>query len=114
MDTATRDRNKDIRLLGKFVEVYCDGRHSGIEHVTVTLSDGLGSRMICPECRSFLEYAIVKRVNCPLVDEKPSCKHCRVHCYDKLHREKVKEIMAFAGLRLMLRGRLDYIWHYFF
>lgn len=114
MDTATRQRNKDIRLLGKFVEVYCTSRHSSVEHLTVTLPEGLGSRVICPECAGFLEYAIIKRVKCPLVDEKPSCKHCRVHCYDKPRREKVKEIMSYSGRRLMLRGRLDYIWHYFF
>ena len=63
---------------------------------------------------SFLEYAITKRLKCPLEAEKPTCKHCRIHCYDKLRREKVREIMSYAGRKLMMRGRLDYLWHYFF
>jgi hypothetical protein len=53
-------------------------------------------------------------MNCPLEAEKPTCKHCRIHCYDKTHREKVREIMSYSGRKLMMRGRLDYLWHYFF
>lgn len=114
METITRQQKKDIRLLGKFVEVYCAGQHAGAVCSSVVLPAGLGKRSICAECRSFLEYAIAKRLKCPLEAEKPTCKHCRIHCYDKVRREKVREIMSYAGRRLMMRGRLDYIWHYFF
>ena len=43
-----------------------------------------------------------------------TCKHCHVHCYRPGHREKVREIMRFSGRHLILRGRLDLLWHYFF
>lgn len=114
MDTLNRSQKKDIKLLGKFVEVYCTGKHSDVESVSVTLPDGLGDRVLCPECAKFLEYAILKRIKCPLEDEKPSCKHCRIHCYDTAHREKVRKIMSYTGRKLMMKGRVDYIWHYFF
>lgn len=114
MNCCNAQQKKDIRLIGKFVEVYCAGKHTGAEHVPVALPGGLGDRSLCPECRLFLEYAIVKRLKCPLEAEKPSCKHCRIHCYDKTHREKVREIMSYAGRKLMMRGRVDYLWHYFF
>ncbi len=114
METITSRQKKDIRLLAKFVEVYCTGNHRTAEHAPLVLPEGLGKRSLCPECTSFLEYGISKRLKCPLEAEKPTCKNCRIHCYDKQRREKVREIMAYAGRKLMMHGRLDYLWHYFF
>lgn len=114
MDNINSKQKKDIRLLGKFVEVYCAGRHNSYERKPLPLPAGLGERNLCRECSSFLEYAISRRLCCPLEADKPICKHCRIHCYDAPRREKVREIMSYAGRRLVMRGRLDYLWHYFF
>jgi hypothetical protein len=114
MEMVTRQQKKDITLIGKFVEVYCNGKHCGAELTPFDLPAGLGKRTLCPECASFLGYAITRRLKCPLEAEKPTCKHCRTHCYAKPQLAKVKEIMAYSGRKLMMRGRLDYIWHYFF
>ena len=114
MKTITMHQKKDIKLLGKFTEVYCNSKHRDALHVDFVLPADIGKRKLCPECAAFLEYAIAKRLKCPLEAEKPTCKHCRIHCYDAPRREKVREIMSYAGRRLMMRGRLDYLWHYFF
>ena len=114
MESLTKHQKKDIRLLGKFVEVYCAGKHQDAGRSAFALPADLGVRRLCPECSVFMKYAVTRRIKCPLEAEKPSCKHCRTHCYNKSNLEKVKEIMAYSGMKLMLRGRLDYIWHYFF
>ncbi len=114
METLNRQQKKDIRLIGKFVEVYCNAKHRGAGQLPAPLPAGLGERTLCPECSLFLEYAIFKRMKCPLEAEKPTCKHCRIHCYDKPRRDMIREIMSYSGRKLMMRGRLDYIWHYFF
>ena len=114
METMTKQQLKDIRLIGKFVEVFCSGKHADTEKQPFLLPQVLGERLLCPECAAFMAYAIAKRMKCPLEVEKPSCKHCRIHCYAKAEREKVREIMAYSGRKLMLRGRFDYVWHYFF
>lgn len=114
METVTRQQKKDIRLIGKFVEVYCKGRHGVTERLAFHLPAEAGERRLCSECAAFMEYAIARRMKCPLEAEKPTCKRCRIHCYAKPQREKIREIMAWSGKRLMLRGRLDYVWHYFF
>jgi RNase P subunit RPR2 len=114
METITKEQKKDIRLLGKFVEVYCAAKHPGADRSAVGLPAELAPRLLCQECASFLEYAVSRRVRCPLEAEKPTCKHCRIHCYDQQRREKVREIMSYVGRRLVMRGRLDYLWHYFF
>ena len=67
----------------------------------------------CSECRGLLEHGLEKRRTCPL-EPKPTCKNCRIHCYSREYRAKIREIMAFSGRKMILRGRLDYLWHYFF
>lgn len=114
MEAITRHQKKDIRLIGKFVEVYCIGKHGGLDKQPFSLPENLGERRMCAECARFMAYAVARRLKCPLEAEKPSCKHCRIHCYAKPQLAKVKEIMEYSGKKLMMGGRLDYIWHYFF
>ncbi|MFA5514929.1 MAG: nitrous oxide-stimulated promoter family protein [Desulfuromonadales bacterium] len=113
----TRKESKDLRVLAWFTAVFCRARHSGEKLPLPANADlatiGLERYRCCTECREFLAYAIARRRKCPL-DPKPTCKHCHVHCYRPGHREKVKEIMRFSGRRLLLRGRLDLLWHYLF
>ncbi|SHJ56166.1 Nitrous oxide-stimulated promoter [Malonomonas rubra DSM 5091] len=112
----TRKERKDLKVLALFTSVYCKAHHqagrSPIENLPPELSHLSGYRC-CTECTEFLLYAIERRLKCPL-DEKPSCKHCTIHCYRPGHREKVREIMRFSGKALIRKGRLDLLWHYFF
>jgi hypothetical protein len=114
METMTKHQQRDIRLLGKFVEVYCNGKHGTVLRSDFPLPEELGRRRLCTACSEFMSYAIARRQNCPLESEKPTCKNCRIHCYAAPQRTQVREIMSYAGRRLMMRGRMDYLWHYFF
>lgn len=99
----------DLSVLTLFTAVYCAGhKHPGREPL-----EGARGEAVCPECRDFLTYACERRRRCPL-KPKPTCKHCPVHCYRPGHRGRVKEIMRYSGKRLILRGRFDLLWHYFF
>ncbi len=114
----TRRERKDLRVLALFTAVYCRARHEGekapLDEAGQGLPGiGLGRRPLCAGCREFLAYAVRRRLLCPL-DPKPTCRHCHLHCYRPGHREKVREIMRFSGRHLILRGRLDLLWHYFF
>ena len=114
MKLLTKQQRSDITLIGKFVEVYCAGKHGATERSDFAVQTHNATRKLCSECSAFMTYAITKRLKCPLEAEKPSCKHCRIHCYAPQEREKIREIMSYAGRKLMMRGRLDYVWHYFF
>jgi len=105
---------KDLRLLALFTQIYCKHHHAGRALVKADLDlPATDSYHYCAACAEFLTYAFERRRRCPL-DPKPSCKHCQVHCYRPGHREKVREIMRFSGKKLICRGRLDLLWHYFF
>ena len=114
----TKRELKDLKVLLQFTSVYCRVKHSAATRVVCTaeaelLRLPLGSYPVCNECEAFLLYAFERRLRC-LLEDKPACKHCPVHCYKPEHREKVKEIMKFSGQHLIKRGRLDLLWHYFF
>jgi hypothetical protein len=116
-DQSDKQEIKDFKVLAQFTAVYCRAHHQGAKRPLQPSEvdvEGLNlePHSLCEKCREFLAYAIERRQRCPL-DPKPSCKHCEIHCYRPGHREQVREIMRFSGRRLMLRGRLDLLWHYF-
>jgi hypothetical protein len=116
MEQFTDRQKKDLKILIDFIRTYCASRHQ--EQADVALPAELSEAFrrgitLCPDCQGLLDHAIMKRRKCPL-DPKPSCKNCHVHCYSKDYRTKIREIMAFSGRRMIMRGRLDYLWHYFF
>lgn len=116
--SLTRRERKDLRILALFTSVYCRAHHAVPRSALSATDEELRSLPfdrypVCAECAGFLAYAFERRLRCPL-EEKPSCKHCPVHCYRPGHREKVREIMRFSGRHLICRGRLDLLWHYLF
>jgi len=111
-----RQLHKDLKTLVKFVRVYCRHRHPAEPKQPVTLKThdvaALAGKPIelCAECRRLLAHALVKRSRCPL-EPKPACKHCPEHCYQPTYRKQIREVMKYSGRRLVLSGRLDYLWH---
>ena len=103
MKAGTTDqskRDKDLRMLAWFIRTYCRGNHG--------IKSGL-----CPDCQDLFNYAEKRRKLCPL-DPKPTCRKCEIHCYKPEYREKIRLVMRYSGKRIILRGRLDLIPHYFF
>ena len=92
---------KDIRVLETFIECYCRGKHNSRKGE------------LCADCAELLRYSRTRREKCPL-HPKPACKHCPTHCYGKRQLAEIRTVMAYSGKRLLLRGRLDLLWHYFF
>ena len=111
--------HRDLRTLTKFVEVYCQRRHRHAAKADARLKtphlDALADCAVnlCSECGELLAHAVVKRASCPL-DPKPACKHCPAHCYQPQYREDIREVMRYSGRRLVLSGRLDYLWRLLF
>jgi hypothetical protein len=111
--------DKDLRVLVRFITIYCDHRHAEAAREAFALQgvDGrvLGKRpvVLCHPCRKLLAHALVKRSRCPL-DPKPACKHCPVHCYHPTYRQNIREVMRYSGRRLVLSGRLDLLYHLLF
>ena len=94
-------KRKDQLILEQFVHVYCEGKH------------GTSNAQLCAGCADLLSYSLQRLERCPQ-DPKPACKHCEIHCYKPAYRDQIRDVMRYSGKRLLLRGRLDLLWHYLF
>ena len=118
MESIDKGQLTDLKILARFIELFCRAKHdsstSGAVPVPEFLQDG-GKRQLtlCRDCAQLLEHGIKKRALCPLTP-KPACKNCHIHCYTPEYRRQIREIMAYSGRKMVLRGRLDYLWHYYF
>lgn len=110
---------KDLKTLALFISLYCRYQHasapkSPTEMKTHDVSAIAGRRIeLCPECAKLLAHAFTKRSHCPL-HPKPQCKHCPSHCYHPTYRAQIREVMRFSGKKMLLAGRLDYLFHLLF
>jgi hypothetical protein len=117
-DLLPASQLSDLKVLVEFVHLYCAIKHTERARQPVTLHPELDllfskKTVLCDECSELLSYGVQKREKCPL-EPKPTCKNCHIHCYSSEYRAKIRKIMAFSGRRMVLKGRLDYLWHYFF
>lgn len=68
---------------------YCRDRH--------------GSKaVLCDDCEALLAYARQRLLHCPFQEGKTTCGKCPVHCYTPSKREKIREVMRYAGPRMLL------------
>lgn len=58
---------------------------------------------LCDDCRSLHDYAMHRIEKCPYCPDKPTCANCAIHCYKPDRREQVREVMRYAGPRMLRR-----------
>ena len=80
------------------VKLYCKGKHQNAE--------------LCADCKELIEYTHHKLENCKFGNDKPTCKKCSVHCYQKNQQEKIKTVMHYAGPRMIWNYPLKAIMHF--
>ena len=97
---GTKHIDKDLKVIRRFVEVYCRHHHD---------TNGAGP---CEACRDLVDHARRRLERCPY-DPKPKCKNCSTHCYRPDYRERMKAVMRFSGMYHVKRGRLDWLVKYF-
>ena len=86
---------REWRTLAAMIAIACHGRRHERQ--------AGGRRTLCPACEELRAYAEQRLLRCPFGDEKPTCNNCQVHCYRPEMRERVREVMIFAGPRMLLR-----------
>ncbi|HIZ31848.1 MAG TPA: nitrous oxide-stimulated promoter family protein [Candidatus Fournierella merdipullorum] len=87
MDVQSK-RQREKEMVGAMIALYCRKKH--------------GTRKgLCPECEALLEYACRRSDCCPFMETKTFCSNCKVHCYRPEMRQKIREVMRFAGPRML-------------
>ena len=90
---------REARTLTAMVRIACHGRH------------GTAKGQLCPSCEALLEYALARLDRCPFQEAKPTCAKCPVHCYKPALREKIREVMRYAGPRMVREHPLMALQH---
>ena len=85
-----RRREREWRTIQAMMTVYCRDHHR--------TRSGL-----CPGCAELADYAHQRLTKCPYGDDKPTCVKCPIHCYKPVCRERVQEVMRYAGPRMLWR-----------
>ena len=99
MNSGKKHLERERRTIEKMVEIYCTDHH------------GAARGTLCADCRVFMDYANVRLDKCPYGDDKPTCSNCPIHCYKPAQRAQVKDIMRYAGPRMLLRHPVLAIMH---
>ena len=82
------DREK--RTVSAMIQLYCRGVHGS-------------QRQLCADCAKLEQYALGRLERCSFGSGKPVCANCSVHCYSKAMRQRIQEVMRYAGPRMILR-----------
>ena len=88
---------EELKTVELMIRLFCRGRHGRAE--------------LCPDCAALLAAAGERLRRCPH-SPKPSCRNCKTHCYPPPLRERIREVMRYAGPRLLLRAPLTALRHY--
>jgi len=82
---------RERRTVDAMIAITCRDLHGG------------GRRALCPECAELADYARFRLERCPFGADKPTCAHCKIHCYRPEMRERIQRVMRHAGPRMVLR-----------
>jgi hypothetical protein len=95
---ATSRLARELETIRAMLRIACRDHHGTAEG-------------LCAECAALADYAAKRLALCPYGADKPTCVNCRIHCYGPRQREQVREMMRYAGPRMMLRHPLLAIMH---
>ena len=81
---------REHKTIEAVIEIYCRDHHKSAR----------GS--LCGECQSLQAYALQRLDRCPFQETKSTCAKCSVHCYKPDMRRRVREVMVYAGPRMLV------------
>lgn len=97
---AARSRiGREKRVVERMIRLYCTKKE--------------GNAALCPACDALLRYAFARLDSCRFGEGKTACKRCPVHCYKPAMREHMREVMRFAGPRMIRYAPWEAIRHLF-
>ena len=89
--TEHKHLERERKTVHKMIAIYCQGVH------------GSQKGQLCGDCQSLYDNASQRIDRCPFGWRKPTCARCPVHCYKPELRQKIREVMRYAGPRMLFR-----------
>jgi hypothetical protein len=80
--------NAEKETISLMLGLYCRDKHGHKEG-------------LCEQCSQLEAYAHQRLERCQFISDKPVCAKCPVHCYKPYYRQQVREVMRYAGPRML-------------
>ena len=90
-----KKRKKEIEIVTFMIQLYCRHHHDIDE-------------------KELVDYATKRIEKCPMMKEKTFCSQCPIHCYEKKMQEKIKRVMRYSGMRMLIYHPILTIQHAFY
>ncbi|MEI8140903.1 MAG: nitrous oxide-stimulated promoter family protein [bacterium] len=81
---------REAKTLKAMIGLYCRDHHKP-------------QAELCDECKALQEYALARLERCRYGSDKPKCSACTTHCYKPDMRDTVRDVMRYAGPRMLVR-----------
>lgn len=102
-----RKRERETRIVSQMIAIHCAGKHPKEERT----ERGFCGEPLCPDCKALDDYACLRTQRCRRMGEKVSCEACPNHCYAPAMRAQIREVMRYAGPRMLKRHPISAIRH---
>jgi hypothetical protein len=89
---------RERRTVHAMILMFCQDHHGTQEQ-------------FCIECEELYTYALLRLDHCSFGGNKPTCANCTVHCYKPNMRQKARQVMRYAGPRMLKRHPILAILH---
>ena len=86
-DKIVEKREKEKQMIKEMITSYCRKNHH--------------SKQLCTDCNELLNYANMRIDKCPFMETKTFCSNSKVHCYRPDMQQKIREVMAYSGPRML-------------
>jgi hypothetical protein len=90
---------RERKTVEAMIRLYCHDHH------------GTRAEALCADCQALTAYAGERLAKCPFQENKTVCAKCRVHCYKAQMRERIREVMRYAGPRMLRRHPVMAVQH---
>jgi hypothetical protein len=90
---------KEKQTVSEMIHLYCRHKEKNAE--------------LCVKCRELEEYALTRLSHCPFGIKKTSCRKCTVHCYNPEMRKRIRQVMRYAGPRMLFYHPIAVLRHTF-
>lgn len=104
---VARRRAREERVISQMVALYCAGNHDAASRTERACC----GEPVCPACKAVDAYAVLRTARCRQMHAKTSCEKCPYHCYRPQEREQIRQVMRYAGPRMLTKHPIAAIRH---
>ena len=94
-NSTDKKREEKQEIVNLMIRLYCKGNKHQCE-----------AGALCPSCKELLRYTQQRTAQCKFIEESLFCQSCKAPCYSQQNREKIAEVMRYAGPRMLFRKPL--------